>query len=332
MKKSWLYLIASLLFSLLFSLSAAAEVNAADILPDPGNLVNYRGQNNQSFRFYITGDESSGSIWGDGIYTDDSSLSLAAVHSGFLKNGQKGVVTVTILPGQSSYSSSTKNGITSSSYNEWEGSYRIDGAEIADGAIPASGDVIADPGTLSSIEAEINTTLKISLTGDISGRIWGTDIYTDDTTLAVAAVHAGLLRVGQSGILDVTILQGQDSYQGSTKNGITSDSYGSWGRSFKFGTSPAPVQTPAPTTPPAATPTPAPPAPSPTPIPVPDGTVPTSNSIEAFGSGVRLTWGGQALGYRIFRSESETDLGISITDFYITSSRCQCKTGYNLLL
>ena len=68
---------------------------------------------------------SNGAIWGSGVYTDDSPLAVAAVHAGVLGAGEQRVVTVTVLPGQASYESSSQNGIASNSYGDWLGSYRI---------------------------------------------------------------------------------------------------------------------------------------------------------------------------------------------------------------
>lgn len=65
------------------------------------------------------------------------------------------------------------------------------------------------------------------------------------------------------------------------------------------------------------------PAPTPVkPAPVtPTPTTATGNNAEAFESGVRIMWRpASGLGYRIFRSTSPSELGISVTDFYITST------------
>lgn len=88
----------------------------------PANLVSYRGNNNQNYVFTLTGSRS-GNIWGTTIYTDDSNLATAAVHSGFVAYNQTSVVTVQILAGQSSYTSTTQNGVTSIAYGSWGGSY-----------------------------------------------------------------------------------------------------------------------------------------------------------------------------------------------------------------
>ena len=95
------------------------------VLPDPGNLAGFRGQVNQSFYFQVTG-RLTGSVWGNGTYTDDSDLGTAAVHAGILRDGQQGIVRVTVLPGYNSYDSSTRNGVTSNTYATWQGSYRVD--------------------------------------------------------------------------------------------------------------------------------------------------------------------------------------------------------------
>ena len=97
-----------------------------DVRPNPGNLTEYRDKTYQSFFFQVTG-ASSGSIWGSGsVYTDDSPLATAAVHAGVLKDGEAGIVRVTVLPGYDHYDGATSNGVTSQSYAQWQGSYRVD--------------------------------------------------------------------------------------------------------------------------------------------------------------------------------------------------------------
>ena len=44
--------------------------------------------------------------------------------------------------------------------------------------------------------------------------MWGTDVYTADASLAAAAVHAGVLKVGQTGIVKVTTIPQQPSFEG----------------------------------------------------------------------------------------------------------------------
>jgi hypothetical protein len=62
--------------------------------------------------------------------------------------------------------------------------------------------------------------------------VWGTDIYTDDSTLCTAAIHAGAIEAAKGGTVLVTWTPGQPTYVASSRNGITTSDYGAWGRSF----------------------------------------------------------------------------------------------------
>ena len=104
-----------------------AGVQGADIdaQPDPGSPNALRGQLGKVFHFRVTG-SANGFVWGTGIYTDDSRIATAAVHAGILRDGQQGVVKVTILPGQPNYAGSANNGVTSQPYPNFGGSYLIE--------------------------------------------------------------------------------------------------------------------------------------------------------------------------------------------------------------
>jgi len=67
-----------------------------------------------------------GPLRGSDVYTDDSSIAAAAVHSGVLKLGEKGYVRVTVLPGLGGYVSSDRNGVKSADAGPWLGSFRVD--------------------------------------------------------------------------------------------------------------------------------------------------------------------------------------------------------------
>jgi hypothetical protein len=82
------------------------------------------------------------------------------------------------------------------------------------------------------MQAEPGQTLVFRVTGANEGPVWGTDTYTDDSSIAAAAVHAGLLRPGETGTIMVTVQTGFQSYPASSRNGISSSDYGAWGRSF----------------------------------------------------------------------------------------------------
>ena len=89
------------------------------------------------------------------------------------------------------------------------------------------------PSNLIAYRAQNYKRFTFRITGhNTAGNIWGTNIYTDDSNLAKAVVHHGVLSHGQTGIVTFEIRPGQSSYIGSTKNGVTSREYGSYGGSY----------------------------------------------------------------------------------------------------
>ena len=64
--------------------------------------------------------------------------------------------------------------------------------------------------------------------------VWGTDTYSDDSWICRAAVHAGLITFEGGGPVTIEIRPGLETYVGSTRNGVTTASYGSWHRSYVF--------------------------------------------------------------------------------------------------
>lgn len=85
----------------------------------------YRGMLTLKVRVDCPTRPSSGhTIWGTDVYTDDSSICEAGVHAGRI-NSTGGPVVIEIRRGFPSYSGSTRNGITSVNYGEWQGSFVV---------------------------------------------------------------------------------------------------------------------------------------------------------------------------------------------------------------
>ncbi len=80
----------------------------------------------------------------------------------------------------------------------------------------------------------IGATYYFRVTGEGAGSLWGTDVYTGDSAIAVAAVHAGLLKVGETAVLKVTVEQPLTRYQGSVRNGVTSHEFGQYGTAYRL--------------------------------------------------------------------------------------------------
>lgn len=65
------------------------------------------------------------------------------------------------------------------------------------------------------------------------GGIWGSVIYTDDSRICRAAVHAGAI-TRNGGMVRLEMLPGRDRYRGSERQGLGSRSFGEWPASYRF--------------------------------------------------------------------------------------------------
>jgi hypothetical protein len=71
------------------------------------------------------------------------------------------------------------------------------------------------------------------VTGEATGSIWGTDVYTGDSVLATAAVHAGVVAAGETAVVRVTVMPPLAQYQGSVRHGVSSNEYGRFGTAYR---------------------------------------------------------------------------------------------------
>src|SRR5438094_473156 len=58
------------------------------------------------------------------------------------------------------------------------------------GAAPASAAVAQATGNMMGYQNQIGIEVQLQVTGMLGGAVWGTDVYTLDSNLATAAVHA----------------------------------------------------------------------------------------------------------------------------------------------
>jgi hypothetical protein len=93
---------------------------------------------------------------------------------------------------------------------------------------PELKNALPDPGTLAALGFQvvsIGKTYTYRVKGSVEGPVWGTDTYTVDSTLAAAAVHAGVLRPGQTGAVKIEMVGIHRQYEGSTRNGVESQPF-----------------------------------------------------------------------------------------------------------
>ena len=78
-------------------------------------------------------------------------------------------------------------------------------------------------------------TFRCPANGNADSHIYGTDVYTDDSSICKAAVHAGIISLASGGIVTIEIRKGQDAYLGSERNNIKSNDFTTfWNGSFVF--------------------------------------------------------------------------------------------------
>jgi hypothetical protein len=190
--------------------ASSASALPADVIAAPANLAGYRSRVGQSVQLLVTG-ASSGAIWGTDVYTDDSSVARAAVHAGVVAAGETRVVSVTLLPGQSSYAASTRNGVSSAAWGAWSGSFAFAGSSGAPaaagaGAVRPSVPAGFRPAALTLVPGN-RLTLPIPVLGSgpftfqwlLNGVILPGATANPYTVAAVSAVHAGTYTVRVTG-------------------------------------------------------------------------------------------------------------------------------------
>ena len=104
---------------------AEGKVNAQ---PDPGYIQAQVTDIGKTFYYEVTGirGHAGYAIYGTDVYLIGSHLATAAVHCGLVNENQKGVVKVTIVPGQEIFPATTRNGVTSNVAGRADVAFRVE--------------------------------------------------------------------------------------------------------------------------------------------------------------------------------------------------------------
>lgn len=79
------------------------------------------------------------------------------------------------------------------------------------------------PDNLLGFENEVGKAFLFELTGQTGGPVWGTDLYTADSRLAAAAVHAGVLQPGERGVVRVELFDTSEvDFTGTRRHHVVS--------------------------------------------------------------------------------------------------------------
>jgi len=171
------------------------------------------------------------------------------VHVGLISLEHGGVVTIEIRPGRSTYGSTTRHGIKSTSWGEYARSFVILSSDVSryssnkegrSGSRPdrnENGDSDVTPinwdTSAAGFQGEKGRTYAFRCPGEGSANtIYGSDTYTDDSSICTAAVHVGLITLERGGLVTIEIRPGRSTYGSTTRYGIKSTSWGEYARSF----------------------------------------------------------------------------------------------------
>ena len=122
----------------------------------------------------------------------------------------------------------------------WDGS---EGSSLADSeCVYIDLDVQAPvpPTTTSTTSTTTTTTLPLTqgnngcgpyraftVTGTTGGTVWGSGPYTDDSAFGAVAVHAGLIEVGETAVIEPYAVDNYSMYRGTHVNGVHTNNYDS---------------------------------------------------------------------------------------------------------
>lgn len=197
------------------------------------NATSHRGQNGTSFVHVCPAGGTFGSVWGSGIFSDDSSICSAAVHAGRLQQAAGGPVTVFVHPGRANYQGSMANGVTSRDYGRFAGSFSFDAVAPPEVTVPPGTEALTWSSSASQWRDRRATTVRVFCPpGSATGSVWGSNPYTDDSSICTAAVHYGRIRPETGGNFGVRIFMGLSSYRGSVRNGVTTRDFARFPGSF----------------------------------------------------------------------------------------------------
>lgn len=210
--------------------------------------------------------DSAGPVYGTGRYTRDSKICTAALHAGAITPAG-GDVQVYLGGECADFKSSTQNGVTSSNWTAYPGtfafSFPMPACGLASTMAPPADGVTWCPENASGIASTPPEGLTCACAAGVhlGGAVYGSNRYTDDSKICTAAVHAGVLDAAAGGNVTLFLGEGCAAYEGTVAHGVTSNAWSTYPRSFGFVAS-LPACAPASTPIVVGTTTPTAPAPS----------------------------------------------------------------------
>lgn len=121
--------------------------------------------------------QMSGSVWGSGIYTHDSSVCAAARHAGAV-TATGGVVRLRAAPGQPRYAGSLRHGVMTADWGQFDGSFLFTSPTVA---TDEPGADTHCPANVAALRGTSRTFTCLCPPQPTTGGVWGSGVYTDDS-------------------------------------------------------------------------------------------------------------------------------------------------------
>jgi hypothetical protein len=136
--------------------------------------------------------------------------------------------------------STTSTSTSESTTTEASATTGDDGSEETTTSVEGDPDAPSDGGELDWTTTAVDHvrgdrgtfTVACPAEGEVHS-VWGTELYTGDSSICTAAVHAGTITLAEGGEVTFTMEPGQTRYEGSEANGVTSSSWGPFRTSFR---------------------------------------------------------------------------------------------------
>ena len=193
-----------------------------------------------SFKCSSAPTDLSSSIWGSDNYTTDSPICPSGVHAGIITR-DGGIVTLKLDPGQSFYTGSQRNGITTRDYGAYDTSFSFVSNSVAtknqqSQSIPEIS-WKSSPNSFG-LNKEGNIGKKFSFKcsaapAEFRSSVWGNNDYTTGSYICPAGVHAGVI-TKSGGTVTLQLNPGQPFHTGIKRNGISSNDNSATDISFSF--------------------------------------------------------------------------------------------------
>jgi hypothetical protein len=212
-----------------------AGVAGAQAPPCPDNFLGYGTLGiGKSLTCTCSAEQLTGSVWGTDRYTGDSSICAAARHAAVV-GASGGKVTVYREGSCPGVVGSTRHGVTSQEWGAFDKTFAFE--HPAPACMPEVEGAEGEPCPANMLGQEgRSTTEALECTcapQQMTGSVWGSDLYTFDSSVCGAARHAGMIPAA-GGAVTVFAAGRCPGFKGTTRNGVTSGEWGVYEHSFAF--------------------------------------------------------------------------------------------------